>query len=121
VAAVFLTDEVGIALNYAECDRGEEWPVDWVILDIDSTAIGEGHLLQDLDQKAQTMGDDILAQGFTQAQWDAGAISWFAILEVTGQVRYAAHIPDAAIRPIRTLPVQATARQPAVGNPNPYS
>jgi hypothetical protein len=28
VPVVFLTDEVGIATNYASCNRGEEWPVD---------------------------------------------------------------------------------------------
>ncbi|MBD2746152.1 hypothetical protein IC232_05495 [Microvirga sp. BT688] len=110
VAAVFLTDEIGIALNYAECNRGEEWPVDWVILEIDGTAFDEAHLLPDLDQEAQTMADDILAHGFTQAQWDAGAIPWFAVLNVTGQVRYTAPIPDAAIRSVRILPVSPKSR-----------
>lgn len=110
VAAVFLTDEVGIALNYAECNRGEEWPVDWVILEVAGDAIDETHLLPDLDQEAQTMADDILEQGFTQAQWNAGAIPWFAVLNVTGQIRYTAPIPDTAIRPIRIVPVGTKSR-----------
>jgi len=74
VAAEFLTDEIGIALNYAEYNRGEDWPVDRVILEINGSAIDEAHVLPDLDQEARTMADDILAQGFTQAQWDAGEI-----------------------------------------------
>ncbi|KFG69479.1 hypothetical protein [Microvirga sp. BSC39] len=63
MAAVFLTDEIGIALNYAECTRGEDWPVDRVILEINGSAIDEAHVLPDLDQDARTMADDILAQG----------------------------------------------------------
>ncbi|NBJ13920.1 hypothetical protein [Microvirga arsenatis] len=110
VAAVFPTDEVGIALNYAECNRGEDWPVDWIILEIEGSAVDEAHVLPDLDHEAQTMADDILAQGFTQAQWDAGAIPWFAVLNVTGQIRYTAAIPDAAIRPARILPVRSSSR-----------
>jgi hypothetical protein len=37
VPVVFLTDEVGIATNYAECNRGEEWPVDWIVLAVDAS------------------------------------------------------------------------------------
>jgi hypothetical protein len=74
VPVVFLIDEVGIATNYADCNRGEEWPVDWIILAIDASVINPAHLLPDLDQEAQTMADDILALGYTQAEWDAGLI-----------------------------------------------
>jgi hypothetical protein len=105
VPVVFLTDEIGIATNYAECNRGEEWPVDWIILAVDSSVIDQQLLLPDMDQEAQTMADDILAQGYTQAEWDAGVVPWFPIFKITGQVRYSAAIPHTAITPFRLLPV----------------
>jgi hypothetical protein len=105
VPVVFLTDEVGIATNYAECNRGEEWPVDWIILAVDASVIDPAHLLPDMDQEAQIMADDILAQGCTQAEWDAGTIPWAFVFKITGQVRYSAPIPDSAIRPFKLLPV----------------
>jgi hypothetical protein len=74
VPVVFLTDEVGIATNYAECNRGEEWPVDWIVLAVDASVIDPAHLLPDMDQEAQIMADDILAQGYTQAEWNARMI-----------------------------------------------
>jgi hypothetical protein len=105
VPVVFLTDEVGIATNYADCNRGEEWPVDWIVLSVDASVIDSAHLLPDMDQEAQIMADDILAQGYTQAEWDAGMIPWAYVFKSTGQVRYAALIPDNAIRPYKLLPV----------------
>jgi hypothetical protein len=105
VPVVFLTDEVGIATNYAECNRGEEWPVDWIVLAVDASVIDPAHLLPDMDQEAQIMADDILAQGYTQAEWNAGMIPWASIFKITGQVRYSAPIPDSAIRPFKLLPV----------------
>ncbi|QRM34754.1 hypothetical protein [Microvirga sp. VF16] len=110
VPIVFLTDELGLATNYAECNRGEEWPVDWIILAIDSSIIDRALLLPDMDQEAQTMADDILAQGYTQAEWDAGLISWFPLLKITGQVRYSAAIPHIAITPFKILPVDPSSR-----------
>jgi hypothetical protein len=105
VPVVFLTDEVGIATNYAECNRGEEWPVDWIVLAVDASVIDPAHLLPDMDQEAQIMADDILAQGYTQAEWNAGMIPWASVFKITGQVRYSAPIPDSAIRPFKLLPV----------------
>jgi hypothetical protein len=105
VPAVFLTDEVGIATNYAECNRGEEWPVDWIVLAVDASVIDPAHLLPDMDQEAQIMADDILAQGYTQAEWNARMIPWASVFKITGQVRYSAPIPDSAIRPFKLLPV----------------
>jgi hypothetical protein len=105
VPVVFLTDEVGIATNYAECNRGEEWPVDWIVLAVDASVIDPAHLLPDMDQEAQIMADDILAQGYTQAEWNAGMIPWASVFKITGQVRYSAPIPDSAIRPLKLLPV----------------
>ncbi|WP_262031712.1 hypothetical protein [Microvirga sp. Mcv34] len=110
VPVVFLTDEVGIATNYAGCNRGEEWPVDWIILAIDASVINLAHLLPDMDQEAQTMADDILAQGYSQAEWDAGTIPWTSVFKITGQVRYAAPIPDTAITAFKLLPVDPSAR-----------
>jgi hypothetical protein len=105
VPVVFLTDEVGIATNYAECNRGEEWPVDWIVLAVDASVIDPAHLLPDMDQEAQIMAADILAQGYTQAEWNAGMIPWASVFKITGQVRYSAPIPDSAIRPFKLLPV----------------
>jgi hypothetical protein len=105
VPVVFLTDEVGIATNYAECNRGEEWPVDWIVLAVDASVIDPAHLLPDMDQEAQIMADDILAQGYTQAEWNARMIPWASVFKITGQVRYSAPIPDSAIRPFKLLPV----------------
>ncbi len=105
VPVVFLTDEVGIATNYAECNRGEEWPVDWIVLAVDASVIDPAHLLPDMDQEAQIMADDILAQGYTQAEWNAGMIPWASVFKITGQVRYSAPIPDSAIRRFKLLPV----------------
>jgi hypothetical protein len=110
VPVVFLTDEVGIAINYAECNRGEEWPVDWIVLAIDASVIDQSLLLPDMDQEAQNMADDILAQGYTQAEWDAGAIPWFAVFKITGQVRYGAEVPHSAITAFRILLVDASPR-----------
>jgi hypothetical protein len=110
VPVVFLTGEVGIATNYADCNRGEEWPVDWIILAIDASVINPAHLLPDLDQEAQTMADDILALGYTQAEWDAGLIPWFSVFKITGQVRYGAAIPDTAITAFKILPVDPSPR-----------
>ena len=105
VPVVFLTDEVGIATSYAECNRGEEWPVDWIVLAVDASVIDPAHLLPDMDQEAQIMADDILAQGYTQAEWNAEMIPWASVFKITGQVRYSAPIPDCAIRPFKLLPV----------------
>ena len=105
VPVVYLTDEFGIAKNYADCNRGEEWPGDWIVLEVDTTVIDPAHLLPDLDQEAHIMADDILAQGYTEAEWDAGVIPWASVLKITGQVRYSAPIPDSAITPFKLLPV----------------
>jgi hypothetical protein len=105
VPVVFLTDGVGIATNYADCNRGEEWPVDWIVLAVDASVIDPARLLPDMDQEAQIMADDILAQGYTQAEWNAGMIPWASVFKITGQVRYSAPIPDSAIRPFKLLPV----------------
>ncbi|WP_322883797.1 hypothetical protein [Microvirga lotononidis] len=62
VPVVFLTDEFWIAKNYADCNRGEEWPVDWIVLEVDTTVIDPARLLSDMDQEAQIMADDILSR-----------------------------------------------------------
>jgi hypothetical protein len=110
VPAVFLTDEVGIAKNYADCNRGEEWPVNWIVLAVDASAIDSAHLLPDMGQGAQIMADDTMAQGYTQTDWDAGVIPWMSVFKITGQVRYSAPIPNNAIRPFKLLPVDPTPR-----------
>ncbi|WP_114947620.1 hypothetical protein [Microvirga calopogonii] len=105
VPVIFLTDEVGIATNYADCNRGEEWPVDWIVLEVDMTVIDPAYLLPDMDQEAQIMTYGILAQGYTQSDWDARVIPWAPVFKITGQVRYSASIPDSAITPFKLLPV----------------
>jgi hypothetical protein len=98
VPAIYLTDEAGIASNYASNNFGEDGLVDWVVLEIDASALDEACLLPDLDHEAYSRADDILALGFTEDEFDLEEIPWWATLHVTGQVRYTAPIPDDAIR-----------------------
>jgi hypothetical protein len=103
LAAVYLASEAGVAENYASGNFGEEWAVDWVVLEIETATLNPELFAPDLDIEAQTAAEDFVAAGYSVEDVLGEQIPWNVAMEVTGQVKYTGIIPDSSIRVFKTL------------------
>lgn len=96
---VYLSHQLGVALNYAEMGFGSDDPDEpWAIVEIDGSALDPAAFRADDGHETQANLDDIVARGYTEEQARAGDFPWRVCLEETGQVVYMKTIPPTALR-----------------------
>ena len=103
-AAIYLTDQIGVARNYADMNFGEDdEQATWVILSIAGSALDERFLRPDIGHETQMALKDIMALGYTKEQIHRGDFPWWVSLNETGQAVYEQAIPANAIRLVEQI------------------
>lgn len=108
---IYLTHQLGVALNYAEMAFGSDDPNEpWAIVEIDGGALDPSRLRADDGHETRANFEDIVARGIPEDRVLAGDFPWGVCLEETGQVVYMDAIPPGALSLEREV-----AREPSAG------